>query len=185
MAKKINVNELARRYTTAAFALASASKKLDVVASDLAGIQSQLSADEGAIKLLSSPLLTAEKQVAFAREFGKKIGANDITLNFLLIVARNRRLKYLPQIIAEFQNKIAAEKNEATAVVTSSQKLDDAELKQIADNLSKKTGKKINIKEVVNSAIIGGLIVQIGSVMFDNSIRTKLNRLAANLKKAS
>lgn len=185
MAKKTNINELARRYTTATFDLARAEKKLDAVAADLQKILEQLNADETALKMLASPLLTSDKQVEFAREYGKKLGLNSVTQNFLLVVASNRRLKHLPQIIAEFQRKIASENNEATAIITSSAKLEVEELKKIAAALSKKTGKKINITEVINEKIIGGLVIKIGSVMYDYSVKTKLSNLAAQLKKVS
>ena len=185
MAKKTNINELARRYTTAAFALADSKNQLDAVAADLSKLNNGLLADAKVLKFLNSPLLTAQKQVDFIKGAAKELNVSPITQNLLLVVARNRRLGNLKQIIASFEAKIAEKKNQVTAKVTSATKLDDAQIQQIAGDLSKKTGKQVIVNAVVDESLIGGLIVKIGSAMYDYSVKTKLNRLAQQMKKAS
>jgi F-type H+-transporting ATPase subunit delta len=185
MAKKTNINELARRYTTAAFELAVADKALDKVSADLENLKSGLLGDEKTARFLNSPLLTAEKQVEFIKGAVKELKLNSITQNFLLVVARNRRLGNLAKIIEAFQEKIAEEKGEVSAKIISATELDNAQVKKISDDLGKKTGKQVIVKVEVDPSIIGGLIVKIGSAMYDYSVKTKLNRLAEQLKKAS
>jgi F-type H+-transporting ATPase subunit delta len=185
MAKKVNINELARRYTTAALQLAKATNKLDAVAADLIKLQDALKADEGAQRLFSSPLLTAQKQVAAAREIAKNLGITDVSQNLLLVIARNRRLKYLSQIIEVTLERIATLKGEQKIVVTSAVKLDEASLNALAANFVKKTGKKITVEEKLDESIIGGVIVKIGSEMYDNSVKTQLTAIKNELKKTA
>lgn len=185
MAKKTNINELARRYTTAAFELANSNKALDKVSADLQILSAQLEGEAKTQKFLNSPLLTAERQVEFAKGFAKELKLHDITTNLLLVVGRNRRLGNLKQIIAAFQERIAEEKGEVSATIISATELDDAQVKQITADLGKKTGKQVVATVQVDPALIGGLIVKIGSAMYDYSVKTKLLRLSENLKKAS
>jgi F-type H+-transporting ATPase subunit delta len=185
MAKKANIQELARRYTTAVFELAKSSGALDSVAGDLDKVVQTLAVDEKLRKKLNSPLLTAEKQVELVREVAKALKLGSVTTNFLLIVARNRRVKYLDEIINAFQTKIAEEKGELKAIVTSAEKLSDEQVKQLESELSKKTGKAVQIQEHVEPDIIGGLIVKIGSKMVDYSVRSRLNKLKNQMKAAS
>lgn len=185
MAKKTNINELARRYTTAAFQLAVSEKALDKVSDDLANVEAQLLADAKTAKFLNSPLLTPAKQVEFIKGVAKELKVNSITNNLLLVVAKNGRLGNLKAVIAAFQQKVAEEKGEVNAKIISATELSEAEVKQISADLGKKTGKQVVVQAEVDASIIGGLIVKIGSSMYDYSIRTKLNRLAEQLKKAS
>lgn len=185
MAKKTNVNELARRYTTAAFQLAVSEKALDKVSADLKNLENQFLADEKVVKFLNSPLLTPAKQVEFIKGVAKELGVSSITQNLLLVVAKNGRLGNLKAVVSAFKEKIAEEKGEVTAKIISASELDDAQIKQISADLGKKTGKQVVVQAEVDPSIIGGLIVKIGSSMYDYSIKTKLNRLAEQLKKAS
>ena len=185
MAKKTNINELARRYTTASFELAASKNQLDAVSADLGNVDAQLLGDAKTAKFLNSPLLTPAKQVEFIKGVAKELNVNPITLNLLLVVARNGRLGNLKAIIEAFLTRKAEEKNEVKAKITSAAKLSDDELKKITDDLSKRTGKTVIVNAEVDESLIGGLVVKIGSAMYDNSVKTKLNRLAEQLKKAS
>ena len=185
MAKKTNINELARRYTTAAFQLAVSEKALDKVSADLTNLEAQLLGDAKTAKFLNSPLLTPAKQVEFIKGVTKELKVNSITQNLLLVVAKNGRLGSLKAIISAFQEKVAAERNEVTAKIISATELSEAEVKQISADFGKKTGKQVVVQAEVDPSIIGGLIVKIGSAMYDYSVKTKLNRLAEQLKKAS
>ena len=109
-----------------------------------------------------------------------KIGG--LTANFLRLVARNRRLFAVADMIRGFRALVAADKGEMTAEVTSAQKLTAAQAKSLQAALKSVTGKTVALSETVDESIIGGLIVKVGSRMIDTSIRTKLNSLKTRMK---
>jgi len=183
MAKKVNIKELARRYTTAVFELAKATNKLQQVGQDLEGLQNLIKGAPQFIKILSAKTSTASEQIAALKEFGSKF--SPLTVNFLMVVAQNGRLAYLSEIIEAFQDRIAEENGEIKAEITSAQKLDEKQLAAIAKDLSAKTGKTVKITENVKEDIIGGLIIKIGAKMFDYSVKSRLTRLKNKLKEAA
>ena len=184
MAKKENIREIARRYTTAVLELAKSGNSLDEVRQELQEVLAAVSEAETA-KSLRSPLLSATRQLEIVRELGKKVKASSITTNFLLIIAKNRRLGSLPQIIEYFLERIAEEKGEIKAEVRTAQKLEAAQIAEIETALGKKTGKKVIVAEKVEPALIGGLAVKIGSKLYDYSIKSRLSKIKNQMKSAS
>lgn len=183
MAKKVNINELARRYTTAVFELAKSQNKLQQVGRDLESLQTVLKSAPQFIKLISAKTYSPSEQVAALKEFGSKF--DPLTVNFLMVVAQNGRLAYLPEIVDAFRNRIAEENGELKAEITTAQKLGEKLLNEIAKDLSVKTGKTVKVTENVRPEIIGGLIVKIGAKMFDYSVKSRLTRLKNKLKEAA
>ena len=182
MAKKVNIKELARRYTTAVFDLAKSQNKLDRVEKDLEALKSMLTSEPRLQKVISARTLNGEAQVEFVKEMGK--GFDPLTINFLLIVARNSRLQYLGDIIDAFQHQISEEKGELKAEIITAQKLEDKQVAGIVKDLSAKTGKKVIVDQIVKPEIIGGLIVKIGPKMYDYSVKSRLFKLKTKLLSA-
>lgn len=183
MAKKVNIKELSRRYTTAVFDLAKSQNKLEAVAKDLERLKEILKNQPRLQKIMSAKTLGGADQVSLVKELGN--GFDALTVNFLLIVARNGRLKYLANIVEAFIERIAGENGELKAQITTAAKLDEKQLAAITKDLSAKSGKKIVIEEIIRPEIIGGLIVKIGPKMFDYSVKSRLTRLKNKLKEAS
>ncbi len=184
MAKKVNIQELSRRYTTAIFELAKSQNALDSVAAELDGVTALLAENQELQKMLNSPLLSAAEQVTTVSELARSNKLSPLATNFLLVVANNRRMANLNDIIRAFRERIAEEKNEVTAEVTTAEKLSDGQLKELSAELGKKTGKTVVIEEKIDDTVIGGLVVKIGSKMFDYSVRARLNKLRNQLKSA-
>ena len=105
-----------------------------------------------------------------------------ITANFLGVLAQNRRLAQLGDVIRAFNTLAARHRGEITAEVTSAHPLDDDQVDAIKQNLRTRMGRDIAVDLNVDPAILGGLVVKIGSQMIDGSIRTKLNTLAQAMK---
>ena len=184
MAKKTNIQELARRYTTAVFELAKSQNKLDKLSEELGQVNAAIKADESIRKMFGSPVLTSQKQVEIVRGLASKLGLDPLTTNFLLVVAKNRRVKNLSEINDAFRAQINEELGFVNAQVISAEKLDESELKDLEAGIAKKTGKKVKIEESVDASIMGGLIVRIGSKMIDYSVKSRLNSLRNKLKSA-
>jgi F-type H+-transporting ATPase subunit delta len=100
------------------------------------------------------------------------------------LVASNRRLFALPQIVKAFRALVAKHNGEVTASVTVAEQLSDTHLKSLKDALNTVTGKDVDLQVQVDPSIIGGLVVKLGSRMVDTSLRTKLNSIKTAMKEA-
>jgi F-type H+-transporting ATPase subunit delta len=105
-----------------------------------------------------------------------------MTLNFLFLLADRGREVYLEEIFAEYKRLSNEEKGIAEAVVTSATPLDEEDKQQLIEIFQQLIGKKLLVKNVVDSDILGGVIVQIGDRLYDGSLRTKLIRFQERLK---
>lgn len=173
---------LAGRYALALFELARDQKKLDRVASDLGTLRAALAESEDLRTLTTSPLIgrqAAEKAVAAT---AATLKLDTITANFLGVLAANRRLARLDSVIRAFNTLAARHRGEITAEVTSAHPLDPGQVDALKANLRTRYGTDIAVESHVNPAILGGLVVKVGSQMIDGSIRTKLNTLAQAMK---
>ena len=98
------------------------------------------------------------------------------------MLASNRRLRALPQMIAVFTTMAASYRGETSATVTTAHPLNDDQLAALKAKLKTRVGRDVSVVQKTDPAILGGLIVRIGSQMIDGSIRTKLNTLAHAMK---
>lgn len=185
MAGKTNINELARRYVTAVLDLAGSGVKLKKLTADLNEVETLLESNADFNRMATSPLISKEDQIECIKAIGNKAKFDKITINFLKVIAVNGRLESLGKFIEVFKAKVAELGGEVTAEVTSAKNLTAAQLSGIAKDLSKEFGKKVKIEHKLDESVIGGLVVKIGSKMYDYSVKSRLERLRNDLKKAS
>lgn len=179
------VSGVAGRYATALFELALQEKKLDAVQADLDHFGALIDASPELTRLVRSPVFGAEEQTKALAAILDKAGIAGLAGNFLKLVASNRRLFAVGQILKAFRALVARHKGEITAQVTVADKLSDSNLEALKGALKTVTGgKDIDLDVQVDPAIIGGLIVQVGSRMVDSSLRTKLNSIKLAMKEA-
>lgn len=173
---------LAGRYALALFELARDEKQLEAVSGSLATLKQALGESDDLRALISSPLIGRDEQARAAAAVGQSLGLDQLTANFVGVLAKNRRLSQLPAVIRAFNLLAARHRGEITAEVTSARPLDDEQVAAIKQNLRTRMGRDIAVDLSVDPAILGGLVVKIGSQMIDSSIRTKLNNLAHAMK---
>jgi F-type H+-transporting ATPase subunit delta len=173
---------LAGRYAIALFELAREEKKLDAVAASLGGVRRALAESDEFRALTTSPLIGRDEAQRAVAAASAAMDLDPITTNFLGVLARNRRLAQLEGVIRAFSLLAARHRGEITAEVTSAHKLDEGQVDAIKANLRTRMGRDIAVDLNVDPAILGGLVVKIGSRMIDGSIRTKLNTLAQAMK---
>jgi len=173
---------LSGRYALALFELARDEKKLESVSASLAALKAALAESADFRTLTSSPLIgrTEGGKAVLATAAAMKL--DPLTSNFLGVLARNGRLGQLGAVIRAFNTLAARHRGEITAEVTSARPLDDGQVDAIKDNLKTRFGTDIAVDLNVDPAILGGLVVKVGSRMIDGSIRTKLNTLAQAMK---
>jgi F-type H+-transporting ATPase subunit delta len=175
---------MAGRYATALFELALEGKAVDQVQGDLAVFDAMVESSPDLTRLVRSPVFSAEEQAKALAALLAKAGMSGIAANFLRVVASNRRLFAVREMIRGFNALVARHKGEVTAQVTVAESLNDARMNEIRDALKAITGKDVRIDVVVDPAIIGGLKVKVGSRMVDASLRTKLNSIKFAMKEA-
>jgi F-type H+-transporting ATPase subunit delta len=170
------------RYASALFDLASEQGFVTAVESDLDNLGEALKASPDLAALIRNPKVSREDTAKAMDAVAGVLGLSELTRNFIGVLAANRRLSALPEIVRAFGAIAAAQRGEVTAEVTSAHPLTDDQLAQLTARLKAREGKEIKLKASVDPEILGGLVVRIGSRQIDSSIRTRLNTLANAMK---
>jgi F-type H+-transporting ATPase subunit delta len=173
---------MAGRYANALFELAREEDRLEEAEDGLNAFASLLDASPDLERLVRSPVFTAEVQSRALAAILSGVGISGITVNFLLLLAKNRRLYAVRNVIAAFGALLAGHREQSTADVTSAVPLRDEHVEALKVALREKTGSDVAIRVNVDPSLLGGLIVRIGSRMIDTSLRTKLNNLKIAMK---
>jgi F-type H+-transporting ATPase subunit delta len=179
------VSGLADRYAAALFELADERRALDAVAEDLRQLRAMLAASSDLTRLVRSPILSREAQGKAIAALAEEAQLSQLVRDFLGVVARNRRLFAVPAMIGGFLRKLAERRGEVTAEVTAAQPLSEAQLEALTEQLRRSLGRRVAVEIRVDPALIGGLIVKVGSRMIDASLASKLRRLQLAMKSAA
>lgn len=173
---------LAARYAAALFDLADEKKQLDQVAADLSSLKQAIGGSGDLRRLIRSPVLSRADQARAMAALLDRAGACELVRRFVGLVAQNRRLFVLPDMIDSYLSQLAGRRGEMTAEVVSARPLSDAQRDAVAAALRKAVGGKVAVAARVDPALIGGLVVKVGSRLIDSSLRTKLHRLQLAMK---
>jgi F-type H+-transporting ATPase subunit delta len=176
------VSGVAERYASALFDLARDESAIDRTEAELQALSAMIDASKDLARLIRSPAFSADEQSRAIGAIADRAGITGLTGNFLRLVARNRRLFALPGMIEAFRAMAAAERGEITAEVTSAQALSDEQAGALKAALKETLGKDVTLLAHVNPAILGGLVVKVGSRMVDTSLRTRLMSVKSHLK---
>lgn len=174
---------VAGRYASALFELADNAKALDQVAQDLDTFKKLLAESAELARLIASPVIGRELQGKALLAVLDAAAIKGLTRNFIGTVAANGRARELPAMATAYLAELARRRGETSATVTSAVPLTPQQQLQLTDALrSVLGGSKISIDAQVNPDILGGLVVKVGSRLFDSSIRSKLQRLQLAMK---
>ncbi|TAJ83001.1 F0F1 ATP synthase subunit delta [Reyranella sp.] len=174
---------VAGRYASALFELADNAKSLDQVAQDLTSFRAMVGESADLARLIASPVIGRDLQGKALLAVLDAAGISGLTRNFVGAVAANGRARELPAMASAFLAELAARRGETTAAVTSAVPLTPAQVEQLSAALRSVLGSaKVSIDARVEPDILGGLVVKVGSRLFDSSIRSKLQRLQLAMK---
>jgi F-type H+-transporting ATPase subunit delta len=174
--------QIADRYAAALFELADEERSLEAVAEDLRRLRAMLETSDELRRLVRSPVLTRAQQGKAVLALAGSAGLKPTTRNLLGLLARNRRLFALAAVIDSYLSKLAARRGEITASVVSAQPLSSAQREGLTEQLRRTYGAKVAVDVKVDPALLGGLVVKVGSRMVDASLRSKLHRLQLAMK---
>jgi F-type H+-transporting ATPase subunit delta len=173
---------LAGRYASALFDLARDQRKIDAVGRSLEALSSALVDSKEFAELVASPLVSRDEAGKAFAALAPKLGIDEITTNFLGVLAANGRKKELRNVVRAFNRLAADHRGETTAEVITAHPLSDDQIDALMAQLRARAGSDVNIDAEVEPSILGGIVVKLGSQRIDASIRTKLNRLAQAMK---
>ena len=173
---------LAGRYASALFDLARDQRQIDAVSRSLEALNQALVDSKDFAELVASPLVSrGDAGKAFA-SLAPELSLDPVTASFLGVLARNGRKRELRSVIRAFRRLAADHRGETTADVITARPLKDDQLAALKAQLRARAGREVTVDAQVDPAILGGIVVKLGSQRIDASIRTKLNRLASAMK---
>jgi F-type H+-transporting ATPase subunit delta len=164
------------------FELARDAKAIDAVEKSMRAIAQAVSESADLKALTSNPVLSRSDAKKAIAAVGKAMKLDALTAKTLGVLAENRRLNETVSVARAFSTLAAAHRGEVTAGVTSAHALSAAQTKALLATLKTRVGSNVAIQTKVDPSLLGGLTVRIGSQMIDNSIKTRLNTLANQMK---
>jgi F-type H+-transporting ATPase subunit delta len=177
------ISGVAGRYASALFELADNARSLDQVAEDLRTFRTMAAESAELARVLASPVISRAAKSQALLAVLDAAGIKGLTRSFIGTVAANGRARELVAMATAFLAELASRRGETTVAVTSAVPLSPAQLQQLNDSLRSVLGStKVSIDARVEPEILGGLVVKVGSRLFDSSIRSKLQRLQLAMK---
>jgi F-type H+-transporting ATPase subunit delta len=184
-AQETRVSGMAGRYAQALFALCQETGATEQAADDLAAFAELVRSSADLQRFVKSPVVSAEEQVKALDALLSRAEINGIAAKFIKLVAAKRRLFAIFDMIRDFNSLNDARKGVARAEVTAAEALKPEHVEALRTALADISGGgEVDIAVKVDPAIIGGLIVKLGSRMVDSSLKTKLNLIRARMKEA-
>ena len=185
-----HVSGVAERYALALLGIADDARQtdsgaVDRIAADLEGLFSVYSNDSEFRAFLADPRRGAADQQKTMFAILQNAGIGDEVRKLMGVLIANRRLSDFPGVAAAFGAKLAERRGQQVANVTTAFPLNDTQRTQIVARLTESGFSGVKLAETVEPAILGGLIVRIGSRLYDNSLKSKLQRLQYAMKGAA
>lgn len=176
------ISGIAGRYATAIFELAVEEKAVEALEKDFAALKAMIEQSPELARLVKAPVFGHDEQQKGMNAILHRMEAAPLTRRFVLLLASKRRLFALTDVIRDFESLVAKMRGEITAKVTSARPLSDSEVSELKSILKSKLGRDARLDAKVDPALLGGLVVKVGSRMIDSSLRTKLNGLRAAMR---
>jgi len=177
------VEEVARVYADALFSVAKEHGKLDAVREQLAQVADAISESHDLQVFFFSPYFSsAEKRAGIARAVS---GAEPEFVNFLELLAEKHRMPVIFRIRDTFDDLWAEENRQLEVRLTSAVELDPEVINRVRAEIERQTDRKIELESSVDQGIIGGLVLQVGNMVVDASLRGRLERLRKEVAQAA
>ena len=174
-------SELAKRYARAAFGLAAEGGRQENVLAELRALDAAFGSEPEIASFFASPVIPPERKEAALKAALEGRGASTEVAHLILTLARKERLPFFSEIVQAFQNQADEANGVGRGTVRSSVGLAPAERQQVESIVEKVLKKKVILNYKVDPSLIGGLVAQVGSYTFDDSIESHLQRMAEEL----
>jgi len=174
-------NSTSKSYALALYELAKEDSEIDKVENEVKSLNKLLNENIDFKEVILSPTVKKEEKQGILFAIADKYNFSKNLKNFLALIAIKNRLFFLKKIIESFQSLVSKNKGELKATLISSKRLSTEEQEKIKNDLSKDFKLPLNIDYKYDPDLIAGLIIQVGSLMIDTSIKTKLKKLEKNM----
>ncbi len=179
----MRTSKVSKRYAKALVDLAKNQGKLEEVWEELSRLSGLLESEETLRYIFFNPSIAPVQKGLVLEEVSERLRLSPLTVNFLTLLLRKGRLQNLSDIIEQYRVLRDEILNRATAEVQSATPLSEETKIRLREKLSQVTGKDIILKTSVNPELLGGIVTKIGSLVFDGSVRTQLDRVRERLVK--
>jgi ATP synthase F1 delta subunit len=177
------MEEIARVYAEALFEVAKAEDKLDRIHDELDQFAEALEGDRDLQVFFFSPYFsTAEKQDGIERAVS---GADPEFVNFLNLLAEKHRMPLVFRIQRQFEQRYKEENKKLDVTVTSAVELDSEVVERVGKEIEKQTDRSVELQSNVDADILGGIVLQVGNMVLDASIRNRLEKLRRSVARAA
>jgi F-type H+-transporting ATPase subunit delta len=177
------MEEIARVYAEALFRAAKEEGKLDQVREQLQQLAEALESNREMQLFFFSPYFSSAEKTEGMRKALE--GADPLLINFLELLNEKHRMPLIFRIRRRFEEMWARENKRLEVTVTSAVDLDPSVSERIGEELESQTGQKIELRNRVDDGILGGLVLQVGNIVLDASIRNRLEKLRKNVAAAA
>ncbi len=178
MSKNKNFSDTAAsRYSLALYELAEENKNVQEIENQSSAVIKLLDDSEDFESLIKNPTNKKEDQINILNKISENYNFNILLKNFLCFLVEKRRLFFLRNILRNFLDICSQKRGEVKAKLIAAKQLSDNEVNRIKDELSKDFTNKVKLDYKYDPSLIGGLIIQVGSLMIDTSIKSKLKQL--------
>ena len=177
-------NSTSKSYALALYELASENSVLDQVEKEMISFAKLFNESLDFQKMLINPMVTKEDKRNVISQILQQNNYSEDSKRFLNFVANKNRLFFLDKIIESFLNLVSINKGELKAELVSSKQLTAQDQEKIKNELSENFTSSLKIDYKYDPNLIGGLIIKVGSIMVDTSIKTKLKKLEQRMLEA-
>ena len=178
MSKDKNFSDTAAsRYSLALYELAEESKHVQEIEDQSSALIKLIDESKDFESIVRNPINKKEDQINIINKISEHYNFNILLKNFLCLLVEKRRLFFLQNILRNFVDICSHKRGEVKAKLVAAKQLNSNEVNKIKDELSKDFTNKVKLDYKYDPSLIGGLIIQVGSVMIDTSIKSKLKQL--------
>jgi F-type H+-transporting ATPase subunit delta len=177
------MEEIARVYAEALFEVAKEKGKLEEIRDQLAEFADAIASDRDLQVFFFSPYFSsAEKREGIAKAVS---GADPELVNFLELLAEKHRMPAIFRIRRRTDELVAEELKQLEVNVTSAVELDQGVVRQVGEEIEKQTGRRVELSSSVDPDILGGLVLKVGNMVLDASLRNRLERMRREIARAA
>ena len=169
-------SEISQRYALALYELAKEKNQIEEFLSNIIAFKKMFNSNEVLKNFIKNPTYSVENQKIVFEKISKLMNFNNIVKKFFLTLVIKKRIFFLDIVVDEFLKLIAIKRGEVSANLISSKKLDEKTIMDIEKEISTNVKRSIQLNYKIDESLIGGVVIQIGSLMIDASIKNKLQK---------
>jgi len=174
-------SDAAGRYALSLFEISNEEKALDQVENNVKFIEQAFLQSEDFKKFITNPTINKIDRLSVINELAKKNSFHNLFVNFLKVLVNKNRIFFLEKIVKKFKDVTSDYRGELNAVVSMPTKMSNSQIKEIENMLNETLKKKINLNFKFDPSLISGAKLQIGSLMVDDTAKSKFNKILNNL----